>query len=165
MWKELISLPRLGQSAIRNASRVQIRTTTAPRTLPAIAYSRNFHAFGALRTTKEQKGDEEDRTHDRHVLDPQRTETAQTGTDNEVAAHPAAYDPHRTSPESEIEATEEESQREGKVSNPLNMSPANKETSKMRPPKEGGADRNVEKEKPSSRGSARKHGEVKVGKQ
>ncbi|KAI9046198.1 uncharacterized protein KD926_004036 [Aspergillus affinis] len=165
MWKELTTLPRLGQSALRNASRVQIQTrTTAPRTLPAIAHGRSFHAFSALRTTKEQKG-EEDRTHDRHVLDPQRSEVTKSGTDNEVAAHPAAYDPHRTSPESEIAATEEESQYEGKVSNPLDMSPANKETSKARPPKEGGAVRNAEKEKPSSRGSARKHGEVKVGKQ
>lgn len=102
--------------------------------------------------------------HDRTVLDPQRSEVSKSGTDNEVAAHPAAYDPHRTSPESEIAATEEESQQEGKVSNPLDMSPANKETSKSRPPQEGGPDRNVEREKPSSRGSARKHGEVKIGK-
>lgn len=102
--------------------------------------------------------------HDRTVLDPQRSEVSKSGTDNEVAAHPAAYDPQRTSPESEIEATKEESQRAGKVSNPLDISPANKETSKMRPPQEGGPDRNVDKEKPSARGAARKHGEVKIGK-
>ncbi|RMJ27196.1 hypothetical protein PHISP_01965 [Aspergillus sp. HF37] len=97
---------------------------------------------------------------DRTSLHPERTEGTLSGTDSEVAEHASAYDPSKTTPESEFAASEAESKLEGKHANPLNVSGANQEIARARDPKEGGADRNADKSGPSSRGRTRKHGVV-----
>ncbi|PLB39616.1 uncharacterized protein BDW47DRAFT_102803 [Aspergillus candidus] len=107
--------------------------------------------------TKDQTSD---KYHDRTKLDPQRSEVTKSGTDAEVASHPAAFDPSKTSPESEMKATEEESKQAGKTSNPLNMSPANSETNDWQNQAEQGATRNEDKERSSERGTTRKNREV-----
>ncbi|PWY65240.1 hypothetical protein BO70DRAFT_366818 [Aspergillus heteromorphus CBS 117.55] len=154
MLKELASISRLAQRS-RPIHTSSVLTLTQPRP---------FHTLPALQTTHDQSS--EAKSGDRTVLDPQRSEVSKSGTDNEVAGHPAAYDPSKTSPESEIEATQEETRREGKVSNPLDMSPANKDVSHWRHPTEGGPDHNAEKSGPSSRGWTKKNRPVgeKAGK-
>ncbi|KAB8235040.1 uncharacterized protein BDW43DRAFT_49358 [Aspergillus alliaceus] len=154
-FKQLTSITtRLGQPVKTFQPRAQL-----PLIQSVEQNRRTFHFSPTSRTTHQQK-EEEDKFHDRTILDPQRNEVSKTGTDNEVAGHPAAYDPSKTSPESEIQATEEESQQQGKVSNPLNVSPANKEVSGTRPAQEGLPDRNAEKSGSTGRGAARKNKEV-----
>lgn len=143
------------------------RAPTRAQLLPAIASTsrstqRGFQSSPSLFKTKQHQ-DTEDKFHDRNILDPQRSEGTQTGTDEEVAAHPSAYDPTKPSPESTLEAAEEESKWDDKISNPLDVSPANKDVSHARDPQEGGPDHNAEKSGPSSRGWTRKHGQVKTG--
>ncbi|GKZ36360.1 hypothetical protein AbraIFM66950_007394 [Aspergillus brasiliensis] len=136
--------------------------TTQTRTLqPATQARRTFRSIAPLRTTQQQKS--ETQSGDRNVLDPQRSESSYTGTDSEVAGHDAAFDPSNTSPEGQVEQAQKESEQQGKVSNPLDMSPGNKEASHARPPQEGGPDHNAEKEGPSSRGWTRKNREVRGG--
>lgn len=101
-------------------------------------------------------------TEDRTRLNPQRTETTKSGTDSEVAQHPAAFDPSKTAPETEMRATEEESESEGKSRNPLDMSPANKDVSAWRGPTEGGPAQNADKPGPSARGQPRKNRKIDV---
>lgn len=110
-----------------------------------------------LHTTRPLQKENPETSQDRTALQPERSEGTLSGTDSEVAAHPSAYDPGKTSPESEIAAAEEESKEEGKTSNPLNMSAANQNVNRARDLKEGGADRNAAKAGPSSRGWTRKH--------
>lgn len=98
---------------------------------------------------------------DRETLNPERSETTKSGTDGEVAKHPSAFDPSKTAPESEHEATAEESRKEGK-DDPLNMSPANKDVSAWRGPTEGGPDRNRDREASSSRGAPKKNRGIHV---
>lgn len=59
-----------------------------------------------------------------------------------------------------MQALEEETRQEGKVSNPLYVSGANQEVSEAMDPKEGGAVRNEEKPGASGRGWTRKGREV-----
>jgi cytoskeletal protein RodZ len=157
MLKSFISVGQLGHNAVRNARRVQFQPAfQTPVT--AVQQTRAFRSFPCLRTSEEQP-----RMHDRNELDPQRSEGTKTGTDNEVATHDAAYDPNTTSPESEIKQAEKESEQGHKVSNPLNVSAANKDVSGARDPQEGGPDHNAEKKETSGRGSPRKGREVHVG--
>lgn len=95
-------------------------------------------------------------------MNPERSEVTKSGTDSEVAHHPSAYDPTNTSPERELEATSEESQREGKAGNPLDMSPANKDVSAWRGPTEGGAERNADRDVSSAKGSPKKKRSIHV---
>ncbi|RAL17341.1 uncharacterized protein BO97DRAFT_334708 [Aspergillus homomorphus CBS 101889] len=97
---------------------------------------------------------------DRNVLDPQPSEFSKTGTDQEVSQHDAAFDPSKTSPESEIQAAQDETQQSGKVSNPLNVSGANKDVSHAREPTEGAPDRNADRGVSSKRGQTKKGKEV-----
>lgn len=90
---------------------------------------------------------------------PERSENAQSGTDAEVASHDAAFDPKETSPEKEVAKSREESQSRGKTSNPLDVSPGNKDSSKARHPTEGGAEHGAPKDR-STRGWTRKGKEV-----
>jgi hypothetical protein len=83
---------------------------------------------------------------DRHALHPQRSENAQSGTDTEVANHEISFDPKETSPEGEAAASRRESQQQGKASSPLDVSPANEESSKARDPTEGGAESGMPKD-------------------
>lgn len=134
-------------------------TSTSTRRLSQLhPSSRTLHTTSTLSTTNYDKSD------DRTSLHPERSESTQSGTDSEVAGHSSAYDPSKTSPESEMAASAEESKHEGKTSNPLDVSAANKDVGHARDPKEGGADRNVDKPGPSSRGWTRKHRVVNTDK-
>ncbi|GAQ42454.1 hypothetical protein AtubIFM55763_002996 [Aspergillus tubingensis] len=140
---------------VQRTTQIQTRTRTLQ---PA---TRTFRTIAPLRTTHQQKN--ETKSGDRNVLDPQRSESSYTGTDSEVAGHDAAFDPSNTSPEGQVEQAQKESEQQGKVSNPLDMSPGNSEVSHARPPQEGGPDHNAEKEGPSSRGWTKKNREVRGG--
>ncbi|KAE8151396.1 hypothetical protein BDV25DRAFT_138918 [Aspergillus avenaceus] len=129
----------------------------APRIAPLP--HRTIHSTTKRQTTHDQKN-QEDKFHDRNILNPQRSEVSKTGTDDEVAGHPSAFDPSTTAPESEVAQSEAETKEQGKVSNPLNMSPGNREASDARPPLEGAPDKNVDRGVSSSRGGARKNREV-----
>ncbi|PYH93044.1 hypothetical protein BO71DRAFT_8938 [Aspergillus ellipticus CBS 707.79] len=157
MLKDLTSLARLAHRT--QGTRPIFLSQPKPY---ARSHAHTFRILTPLQTTHDHQS--ESKSGDRTVLDPQRSEVSKSGTDNEVAGHPAAYDPSKTSPESEIEATQEESQKEGKVSNPLDMSPANKDVSHWRHPTEGGPDHNAKKAAPSARGSAKKNRPVGGGK-
>ncbi|CAI7587695.1 unnamed protein product [Penicillium bialowiezense] len=109
MWKSFIST---SQQATR-ATRLQLSKATPSATATPFSTTPSFKKDKASLL-------------DREALNPERSETAKSGTDGEVAEHPSAFDPSKTSPESEHEATAEESRREGK-DDPLNMSPANKD--------------------------------------
>ncbi|PLN77284.1 hypothetical protein BDW42DRAFT_177205 [Aspergillus taichungensis] len=135
----------------------RLMTTLRQTRLPPTRSAQPLLAHRRAYATKDQTSD---KYQDRTKLDPQRSEVTKSGTDAEVASHPAAFDPSKTSPESEMKATEEESRQEGKTSNPLNMSPANSETSDWQNQAEQGATRNEDKEKSSERGATRKNREV-----
>lgn len=98
---------------------------------------------------------------DREALQPDRAEGTKSGTDSEIAQHDSAYDPSNTAPESELEATEQENQQKGKGGT-LNVSGANQDVNKWRGPQEGGPDRNIERERPSGRGSPNKRRTIHV---
>lgn len=140
MWKSIIST---GQQATR-ATRVQLFKTT-PSAISATPFS----------TTANTKKEGDYGLLDRETLNPERSETAKSGTDGEVAKHPSAFDPSNTSPEAEHEATARESRQEGK-DDPLNMSPANKDVSAWRGPTEGGPVRNKDREASSTPGKTKK---------
>ncbi|CAG7995510.1 unnamed protein product [Penicillium salamii] len=145
MWKSLIST---GQQATR-ATRLQLSKTTAS------TISTPFS------TTAIPKKEWSHDLLDREALNPERSETTKSSTDGEVASHPSAFDPSKTSPESEHEATAEESRREGK-DDPLNMSPANKDVSAWRGPTEGGPVRNKDREASSTPGATKKNRGIHV---
>lgn len=160
MWNEIASMAR---PAIRNTQTIRSQSLGRPIVPALVAQQRSFRSIPSLNKTKQQ-AKEEDHFHDRTILDPQRSEVSKTGTDEEVAGHQSAFDPSKPAPESSLEAAEQESKQEGKISNPLNVSPANKDVSHARDPQEGGPDHNAEKSGPSSRGWTRKHREVNTGK-
>lgn len=76
----------------------------------------------------------------RNELRPESDEYAKSGTDNEVAGHPSAFDSSKITPESEVNAACQESRRQGKIGNPLKYSPGNKDISQERDPGEGAPD-------------------------
>lgn len=96
---------------------------------------------------------------DRESLNPSRSEGTQTGTDDEVASHDASFDPNNTAPESEIAATEKESSERNKTSNPLDVSPGNKEVNKTRDPSKDPPESGVERPQ-SAKGWTRKSKQV-----
>ncbi|KAF7716052.1 Uncharacterized protein PECH_008696 [Penicillium ucsense] len=101
------------------------------------------------------------RDFDREKLDPQNTEATNTATHDEIAKHDTAFDPSTTKPESELEATEQESRTKGEKGT-LNMSAANKEASKWRGAQEGGPSRNADREASSQRGHPSKGSKIDV---
>ena len=119
---------------------------------------RPFTAASNPRKEKEERDD----FHDREALTPERTEVSKSGTDNEIAEHPSAFDPGNTAPESELEATGKEQEKKGEGRNPLNMSPANQDISAWRNQAEGGPVRNADREASSSRGSTKKARSIHV---
>ncbi|RJE19649.1 hypothetical protein PHISCL_08024 [Aspergillus sclerotialis] len=128
--------------------------TIAPGLLAPSSTSR-FHT----RTT--HQADYYDKSQDRTILDPDRNEGTQSGTDSEVARCRSSYDPTKTTPESEMAASEEESRHDGRKGSPLNVSAANQEASRPRDLREGGPDRNVVKPgQHSKQGKSYKHGVV-----
>ncbi|PLB40313.1 uncharacterized protein BDW47DRAFT_101771 [Aspergillus candidus] len=68
---------------------------------------------------------------DRSSLHPERAEYTESGTDSEAGMHRSSYDPAITSPELESRASEEECKLEGEPDDPLFISPANTEVSRM----------------------------------
>ena len=68
---------------------------------------------------------------DRSILHPERAEYTESGTDSEAGRHRSSYDPTITSPEQESRASEEECKVEGDRDDPLYISPANMEVSRM----------------------------------
>lgn len=136
---------RLPQQNLLHPLTPTTTTTTTTTTLPRL-----FH------TTPTPQTSFRDKSQDRTVLNPERSEGTTSGTDSEVARHRTAYDPTKTSPESEMAASAEESRQEGDVSDPLTVSGANQEVNRARDPKEGGPDRNADRPWHSSRGKTNK---------
>ncbi|KAJ5169195.1 uncharacterized protein N7482_004789 [Penicillium canariense] len=66
---------------------------------------------------------------ERQILRPDRAETCQTGTDDEVARHKSPYDPTQTTVDKEVTALREEYRLEGDLHDPLLVSPANQQSS------------------------------------
>ncbi|KAL4782435.1 hypothetical protein BJX76DRAFT_332562 [Aspergillus varians] len=155
MWKEIPTICQLSRVS-------SLRHTQPQRTLafPAQAY----RAFITVPPRPAQAQDEEDPYHDRHKLNPQRTESSQSATTDEVAGQDAAFDPSKTSPESEMSASKEETKRKGDFRGPLDVSAADKDVSKARDPMEGGAQKNVDKAEHSSRGQTKKNRVTNAGK-
>lgn len=72
---------------------------------------------------------------ERCILNPEHSETCQSGTDDEVGRHKSPYDPSQTNPELEHLALEEEYRLEGDtIHDPLYVSPANREFSLLLDP-------------------------------
>lgn len=149
MWKNLIFT---GHQATRT---IRYPQPASRLWAPAVSSSTQ-RSFSAAARHQKQSED-----FDREALQPDSSEAVKTGTDSEIAQHDAAYDPSNTSPESEMKATEQESQQQSK-SGTLNVSGANQDVNKWRGPREGGPDRNAEKKAPSGRGSPKKGREIHV---
>jgi hypothetical protein len=80
----------------------------------------------------------EEKLLERCILNPQRAETCQSGTDDEVGAHKSPYDRSNTTPEKEHLALEEEYRLEGDpLHDPLSVSPANRDVSMILDPMVG----------------------------
>lgn len=152
MWKTIISA---GQQATRVSWSQVSKTTTQSLATPTATRT----PFSTTPLFQVEKGQT---SLDRETLNPERSETAKSGTDAEVAEHPSAFDPSNTAPESELAATEEESRQEGKKESPLNMSPANTGASSYRHPGEEGPDRNRDRGVSSTRGSPKKGRSIHV---
>lgn len=149
MWKSLISTGQLANRANKRNYFGAISTASS------IASSRPFSAISRL-----QKDDPPEDI-DREALRPERSEVTKSGTDNEIAHHDSAFDPTNTAPETELAATEQETNSTN-VKGTLNMSPANKDVSAWRGPTEGGPVRNLDRESSSKRGSPNKRRTIHV---
>ncbi|KAJ5929212.1 hypothetical protein N7454_007060 [Penicillium verhagenii] len=71
---------------------------------------------------------------ERQLLRPDRAETCQSGTDDEVARHKSPYDPTQTSVDKEVSALRAEYKLERDLHDPLLVSPANQEVSMVLDP-------------------------------
>lgn len=80
------------------------------------------------------KQDKEHELLERQVLNPVRAETCQSGTDDEVARHKSPYDSSKKTVESAVQALREEYQLEGDLHDPLLVSPANQQSSRILDP-------------------------------
>lgn len=95
---------------------------------------------------------------ERCILNPEHSETCQSGTDEEVGRHNSPYDPKQTRPEQEHRALEEEYRLEGDtLHDPLYISPANRDFSLILDPMAGP---HVLKHLRSVRGWTNKHKQV-----
>ncbi|KAL2870311.1 uncharacterized protein BJX67DRAFT_279731 [Aspergillus lucknowensis] len=155
MWKGVTTRARLTRTPVRSSQHLQ----TPQSLVSSMRASRPFSAIAPLHARPE---DGEYPHHDRHSLDPSRTEASQSGTTDEVASRDSAFDPSKTSPESEISASKEESEREGRVRDPLGVSAGDKDVGRERDPMEVGADKNAGKVGPSTRGWTKKNRETKA---
>lgn len=136
----------------QNVAVVPVATTPVYR-CHSIQFNRNIQTAPVLRTEHHETN--ADRLGKRDTLNPSRAEGTQSGTDDEVAHHDAPFDPSNTAPESEIEATGRESAERKKTSNPLDVSPGNREVNEMRDPSKDTPESGVDKP-PSARGWTRK---------
>lgn len=151
MWKSVISS---GQRAARTAQHI----TPTPTLWTPQTSTTTHRAFSAVLPLRKESKEAND--WNREELNPQRSEVSKSGTDSELAQHDSAFDPSNTSPESELEATEQEASQKGKKGT-LNMSPANKDVHAWKGPNEGGPDRNADREA-SSRGTPNKRRTIHV---
>ncbi|CBF85499.1 hypothetical protein AN1754.2 [Aspergillus nidulans FGSC A4] len=159
MWKELSKIPYFrGVATLRKPQR-----TFAFNSLAKTQSQAARRTFITTPLRQSQPQDEEDHFHDRSKLDPQRSEETQSATTDEVATRDTAFDPSETSPESELNASQKETNKKGDSRDPLTVSPADKNVSGTRDPMEGGAAKNADKEDGahSSGGSPRKNRERK----
>ena len=163
MWKRITSVGQLGQTSLRAIQTPPQLPTPISQPTAVIGQIRAYRAVPSLQIPDKHKEYSHQQDFDRTVLNPERAEGTRSGTDSEVAKSPSAYDPTKTSPESEMQATEEESEREGKPSNPLNVSGANTDVNKARDPQEGGPDHNANRGASSARGVTHKHRRVNTG--
>lgn len=93
--------------------------------------SRRHLQTTASRQVVEDKRNLEATFFDRSSLHPERAEYTESGTDSEAGKHWSSYDPSITSPEQESRASEEECKLAGDRDDPLFISPANTEVSRM----------------------------------
>ncbi|KAL4978809.1 hypothetical protein BDW66DRAFT_12196 [Aspergillus desertorum] len=143
MWKEISKITQLNRATpVRQIQRSF--ASSSPVQTQFQAQARRSFIVTALRRAQPQ--DEEDHFHDRNKLDPQRSEETQSATTDEVATRDTAFDPSETSPESELNASQKETNKKGDPRDPLTVSPADKDVSGARDPMEGGAARNADKE-------------------
>lgn len=147
--------------SIKNS--VQAARRTSNRT--SSVYSGSVRHLRALHITRHEKpSPREIQTTiecERRVLNPERSETSKSGTDNEVAGYSSSYDPSETTPENELKVLENECRTVG-IINPLFISPANKDFSTLLDPMVGGSVHNADKLGVSGRGWTRKGKEVHV---
>ncbi|RMJ23014.1 hypothetical protein PHISP_06128 [Aspergillus sp. HF37] len=97
-----------------------INRPQTPKTLRTIGYS-----------SAPSNPEKEHQILERQILNPERAETCQTGTDDEVARHKAPYDSSKTTVESAVQALREEYILEGDLHDPLLVSPANQQASQI----------------------------------
>jgi hypothetical protein len=142
--------------ALPNPNTYSTRTCSPQLHLHSIqpCHRRNLQTTTKL-WTEHHENNANDRIGKRDVLNPSRAEGTQTGTDDEVAHHDASFDPSNTVPESEVEATGRESAERNKRSNPLDVSPGNREVNEMRDPSKDPPESGVERPA-SARGWTRK---------
>lgn len=76
---------------------------------------------------------------DRQLLKPDRAETCQSGTDDEVGHHKSPYDGTNTAVDKEVSELREEYKAEGDIHDPLLVSPANLNASLILDPMIAGA--------------------------
>jgi len=136
-------------SLLRLASRRPIR----PQTFISNSTSSPIRCFSQtpLRTSP-KKYDE-----DRNSINTESNEYTKSSTDNDAAAQDqAAYDPKKTSPESELKSAERRNEVSDGSGSPLEVSGANKEVSKQRDPQEGGAEKSANEGNRSGYGSPKK---------
>ena len=155
MWK---SLTFTGQQTSQAARCFNSTARTTGTSMRKTAGHRSFMVVPPSR----KNGSQGDDFHDRESLSPERNEGTKSGTDNEVAQHPSAYDPSNTDPESELEAAGHDQPRDGQQRNPLNMSAANQGISAWRRPNEGGSDRNADRGSSSAKGNPKKSRTIHV---
>ena len=156
MWKSLVSS---GHQATKASTTLQpsIGLWTPPvKPVQSVGIRNTFSTL----PIRQKEAPEPGTPSDREALNPDRAEVSKSGTDSELAEHPAAFDPHNTSPEGEFHQTAKESKEQGKAHNPLNMSPANSEVSDWKRP--DGPERNIDREASSTRGSPRKSRSIHV---
>ncbi|KAL9619747.1 MAG: hypothetical protein Q9160_005678 [Pyrenula sp. 1 TL-2023] len=89
---------------------------------------------------------------DRNSINTDATEYSKSGTDDSAASQSdPAFNPSKTDPEDQLSAA-----GQGVESNPLDVSPANKDISNPRDQREGGAEKAPDKTAGSGRGSPTK---------
>ena len=146
-WDTSISVKNIVQAAQRTSSRTSSVYPGSVRPLRALHITPPKKPLPReIQTTLE---------YERQILNPERSETSNSGTDNEVAGYSSSYDPSETTPENELRALENECRIVG-IINPLFISPANRDFSTLLDPMVGGSVHNADKLGASGRGCTRK---------
>ncbi|KAI1095578.1 hypothetical protein F5B19DRAFT_308819 [Rostrohypoxylon terebratum] len=134
-------------ATLRTALRA--RPTHLTSTTARLATTRQVHQSSALRAPYKDDMD-------RESLKPKSHEYTQSGTDEEVASkQDAAFNPHKTDPETEKKAGAEESN-----GNPLDVSPADKDLAEAGRGKEEDKSHGGRKKKASGGGSGPKNSKL-----